>query len=76
MATTIDPRTAHAQTIIRPEWMTVIDPSLQKELEQHVYTTTWQKLVGMGGLIDTVYNWGRRSSLCPSASAWRVAPSR
>ncbi len=65
MATTIDPRISQAQTIIRPEWMTVIDPSLQKELEQHVYTTTWQKLVGMGGLIDTVYNWGRRSSLWP-----------
>ena len=52
-------------TIIRPEWMTVIDPSLQKELESHVYTTTWQKLIGFGGMIDTVYNWGRRSSLWP-----------
>ncbi len=49
-------------TITRPEWSTVIDPVLQKELEQHVLVTSWDKLLGM---IDTVYNWGRRSSLWP-----------
>ena len=49
-------------TIARPEWSTVIDPVLQKELEQHVLVTTWDKLLGM---VDTVYNWGRRSSLWP-----------
>ena len=49
-------------TITRPEWSTVIDPVLQKELEQHVLVTTWDKLLGM---VDTVYNWGRRSSLWP-----------
>ncbi len=49
-------------TISRPEWSTVIDPVLQKELEQHVLVTSWDKLLGM---IDTVYNWGRRSSLWP-----------
>jgi len=49
-------------TITRPEWSTVIDPVLQKELEQHVLVTTWDKLLGM---VDMVYNWGRRSSLWP-----------
>ncbi|GAC1474465.1 MAG: hypothetical protein NVSMB9_24890 [Isosphaeraceae bacterium] len=49
-------------TITRPEWSTVIDPVLQKELEQHVLVTNWDKLLGM---VDTVYNWGRRSSLWP-----------
>ena len=49
-------------TITRPEWSTVIDPVLQKELEQHVLVTTWDKLLG---IVDTVYNWGRRSSLWP-----------
>ena len=49
-------------TITRPEWSTVIDPVLQKELEQHVLVTTWDKLLGM---VDTVYNWGRRSALWP-----------
>ncbi len=49
-------------TITRPEWSTVIDPVLQKELEQHVLVTSWDKLLGM---VDTVYNWGRRSSLWP-----------
>ncbi len=49
-------------TISRPEWSTVIDPVLQKELEQHVLVTSWDKLLGM---VDTVYNWGRRSSLWP-----------
>ncbi len=63
MATTTDPLSQ--PTVIRPEWMTVIDPLLQKELEQHVYTTTFQKLIGAGGMLDTVYNWSRRSSLWP-----------
>ncbi len=49
-------------TITRPEWSTVIDPVLQKELEQHVLVTSWDKLLGM---VDVVYNWGRRSSLWP-----------
>ena len=49
-------------TITRPEWSTIIDPVLQKELEQHVLVTTWDKLLGM---VDTVYNWGRRSALWP-----------
>jgi NADH-quinone oxidoreductase subunit B/C/D len=51
-----------APTIARPEWSTVIDPVLQKELEQHVLVTNWDKLLGM---VDVVYNWGRRSSLWP-----------
>jgi NADH-quinone oxidoreductase subunit C/D len=50
------------QTITRPEWMIAIDPVLQKELEQHVLVTSWDKLLGK---IDDVYNWGRRSSLWP-----------
>ena len=49
-------------TISRPEWSTQIDPVLQKELEQHVLVTSWDKLLG---IVDTVYNWGRRSSLWP-----------
>jgi NADH-quinone oxidoreductase B subunit len=49
-------------TIARPEWSTLIDPVLQKELEQHVLVTSWDKLLNM---VDTVYNWGRRSSLWP-----------
>src|SRR4051794_29313999 len=49
-------------TITRPEWSTIIDPVLQKELEQHVLVTSWDKLLGM---VDVVYNWGRRSSLWP-----------
>src|SRR3954467_15740204 len=49
-------------TITRPEWSTLIDPVLQKELEQHVLVTSWDKLLGM---IGSVYNWGRRSSLWP-----------
>jgi len=49
-------------TITRPEWSTVIDPVLQKELEQHVLVTNWPKLLGM---VDTIYNWGRRSALWP-----------
>ena len=51
-----------APTITRPEWSTTIDPVLQRELEQHVLVTSWDKLLGM---VDTVYNWGRRSSLWP-----------
>ena len=50
------------ETITRPEWSTFIDPVLQKELEQHVLVTSWDKLLGM---VDTVYNWGRRSALWP-----------
>jgi NADH-quinone oxidoreductase subunit C/D len=57
MATTSTP-----PTITRPEWMTIVDPLLQKELERHVVVTSWDKLLGM---VDTVYNWGRRSSLWP-----------
>ena len=49
-------------TITRPEWSTVIDPVLQKELERHVLVTNWDKLLG---IVDTVYNWGRRSALWP-----------
>jgi NADH-quinone oxidoreductase subunit C/D len=49
-------------TITRPEWSTVIDPVLQKELEQHVLVTNWDNLLG---IVDTVYNWGRRSALWP-----------
>jgi NADH-quinone oxidoreductase subunit C/D len=49
-------------TIARPEWSTIVDPVLQKELEQHVLVTSWDKLLDM---VDTVYNWGRRSSLWP-----------
>jgi NADH-quinone oxidoreductase B subunit len=48
--------------ICRPEWTTVIDPVLQKELERHVLVTSWDNLLG---IVDTVYNWGRRSSLWP-----------
>jgi NADH-quinone oxidoreductase subunit C/D len=50
------------EAITRPEWSTVIDPVLQKELEQYVLVTSWSKLLQM---VDTVYNWGRRSSLWP-----------
>ncbi len=49
-------------SVSRPEWTTIIDPVLQKELEQHVLVTSWDQLLGM---VDTVYNWGRRSSLWP-----------
>src|SRR5262245_46273320 len=49
-------------TITRPEWSTVIDPVLQRELEQYVLVTKWDQLLGV---IDTVYNWGRRSALWP-----------
>ena len=48
--------------IVRPEWTTTLDPALQKELEQYVLVTTWDKLLGM---VDVVYNWGRRSSIWP-----------
>ena len=58
MATTTGPR----MDITPSEWSTVIDPVLQKELERHVLVTNWDKLLGM---IDTVYNWSRRSSLWP-----------
>ncbi|HKI18647.1 MAG TPA: NADH-quinone oxidoreductase subunit B family protein, partial [Isosphaeraceae bacterium] len=49
-------------TITRPEWSTEIDPVLQKELERYVLVTTWDKLLGM---VDTIYNWGRRSAVWP-----------
>ncbi len=49
-------------TVTRPQWSTVIDPVLQKELEQYVLVTKWDQLLG---IIDTVYNWGRRSALWP-----------
>jgi NADH-quinone oxidoreductase subunit B/C/D len=49
-------------TTLPPEWTATIDPILQQELERHVVVTTWDKLLGM---VDTVYNWGRRSSLWP-----------
>ncbi|MFM7315644.1 MAG: NADH-quinone oxidoreductase subunit B, partial [bacterium] len=50
------------QSTAHPEWTVVIDPVLQKELEQHIFVTSWPKLLEM---VDTVYNWGRRSSLWP-----------
>jgi NADH-quinone oxidoreductase B subunit len=53
---------ADSTTMARPEWSTIIDPVLQKELEQHVLVTSWDKLLT---IVDTVYNWGRRSSLWP-----------
>ena len=46
----------------RPEWSIPIDPQLQRELERYVLVTKWDKLLGV---VDTVYNWGRRSSLWP-----------
>jgi NADH-quinone oxidoreductase B subunit len=49
-------------TITRPEWTTAIDPVLQKELEQHILVTTWDKLLS---IVDTIYNWGRRSAIWP-----------
>ena len=56
---TIPPRPS---AITRPEWSTVVDPVLQRELEQHVLVTDWEQLLTM---VDQVYNWGRRSSLWP-----------
>jgi len=53
---------ANPSSIIRPEWSTNIDPVLQKELERFVLVTTWDKMLGM---VDTIYNWGRRSSIWP-----------
>jgi NADH-quinone oxidoreductase subunit B/C/D len=47
---------------MRPEWVADLDPVLRQELERHVVVTTWDKLLGM---VDTVYNWSRRSSLWP-----------
>lgn len=47
---------------MRPEWVVELDPVLQSELERQVVVTTWDKLIGM---VDTIYNWGRRSSLWP-----------
>jgi len=48
--------------ITRPEWSTDIDPVLQKELERYILVTTWDKLLGV---VDTIYNWGRRSAVWP-----------
>ena len=62
MATTTTTKPVPTAPIIRPEWITPIDPVLQKELERNVLVTKWDKLLG---LVDTVYNWGRRSSLWP-----------
>ena len=60
MSTTSEPGAAPDTS--RPEWSTVIDPVLRRELEQHVLVTDWEKLTGM---VDVIYNWGRRSSLWP-----------
>ncbi len=60
MPTTSDP--GAAPDVSRPEWSVVIDPVLRQELERHVLVTDWEKLMGM---VDVVYNWGRRSSLWP-----------
>ncbi len=46
----------------RPEWSIPIDPVLQQELERHVLVTRWDELLG---IVDTIYNWGRRSSIWP-----------
>ena len=35
---------------------------LEQEARRHVLVTTWDKLIGM---VDPVYNWGRRNSLWP-----------
>ena len=48
--------------VSRPEWSIPIDPVLQKELERQVLVTSWNQLTE---LADTLYNWGRRSSLWP-----------
>ncbi len=62
MATPTPSAPTPERTTIRPEWMTVIDPILQEELKHHVLVTNWDKLLG---LVDSVYNWGRRSALWP-----------
>lgn len=54
--------TAPRPTPDRLEWSIPIDPVLQQELERHVLVTSWDKLLGV---VDTVYNWGRRSALWP-----------
>ena len=58
----INPPRTRPQPIVRPEWSTVVDPVLRRELEQHVLVTDWENLLTM---VDQVYNWGRRSSLWP-----------
>ena len=35
---------------------------IAQQIEQHIMVTSFDKLVGM---VDQVYNWGRRSSLWP-----------
>jgi NADH-quinone oxidoreductase subunit B/C/D len=62
MAGTTRPNLSLPPNTSRPEWVTIIDPVLQQELEKHVLVTSWDKLLGM---IDSVYNWSRRSSLWP-----------
>lgn len=57
-----DPASGLPGSISRPEWSTTVDPVLQRELEQHVLVTDWERLLTM---VDQVYNWGRRSSLWP-----------
>ena len=57
-----NPSPTPSPTIIRPEWSTIVDPVVRKELEQHVLVTDWEQLLTM---VDQVYNWGRRSSLWP-----------
>ena len=58
----INPPRTRPHPIVRPEWSTVVDPVLRRELEQHVLVTDWENLLT---LVDQVYNWGRRSSLWP-----------
>ena len=48
-------------TITRPEWSTVIDPVLQKELEQHVLVTSWDKLAAGSSTRSTTGAGGRAS---------------
>jgi NADH-quinone oxidoreductase subunit B/C/D len=47
---------------VRPDWSIDVDPVLRQELERYVLVTKWDDLLGM---VDTVYNWSRRSSLWP-----------
>ena len=70
----IDDLTMANATITRPEWSTVIDPVLQKELEQHV----------LGDLLGQAARDGRHGlqlgpavePLAARASAWPAARSR
>jgi NADH-quinone oxidoreductase subunit C/D len=62
MATPIPTDDAARRTVARPEWTTTLDPLLRQELERCVLVTKWDNL---GTLVDTIYNWGRRSALWP-----------